>query len=615
MPAAEPARVALVTMPFGGVDRPALGISLLKALLAERGITCDIHYLNLLFADRIGLPPYEELAMFDGRRLCGEQLFAREVFGGQMPEGPPPDPLKRRSSALRSLWDKIEIWQHLCESVGPFLDECETCLPWGGYRVVGFSTTFEQNMASLALARRIKARWPGTVVVFGGANCEGEMGLELHRQFQWIDFVCSGEGDVVFPLLVERLLAGAPPPKAPGLIVRSRGQSRIAGLTALPVTDLDRLPYPDFDDYFRQVGRSAVGAQAELVIPFESSRGCWYGARQHCTFCGLNGETIAYRSKSAGRVLDEIRHLVRRYGIRHLTASDNILESHYFQSLLPELAQGDLNLLIHYEVKANLRREQIQLLKRAGVERLQPGIESLSTSILKLMQKGCTALQNIQLLKWASGLGVNVAWNFLMGFPGEDPQEYVRMAEWIPALVHLQPPQGFGLIRLDRFSPYFSSPEHFGLTRVRAAASYAAVYPFPQTVLRRLAYYFDFDYADGRDPAGYVGPLQETILYWCEHYCPFAFTLRSSEQALFLRDRRPGAVQEVGALTGAERAAYEYLDSAHSLSSLRTHLNALGHPVDEDSLRGQLDAWVQKRWIVRDGDWFLSLAVPMDELL
>ena len=53
--ASSTARVLFICMPFAGIDRPALGISLLKAALARVGIECDIEYFNLLFAEIIGL--------------------------------------------------------------------------------------------------------------------------------------------------------------------------------------------------------------------------------------------------------------------------------------------------------------------------------------------------------------------------------------------------------------------------------------------------------------------------------------------------------------------------------------------------------------------------------
>ncbi len=57
---------------------------------------------------------------------------------------------------------------------------------------VGFTSTFQQNVGSLALAKRIKQRWPHILTAMGGANCEGTMGLELSRSFEWMDFIFSG---------------------------------------------------------------------------------------------------------------------------------------------------------------------------------------------------------------------------------------------------------------------------------------------------------------------------------------------------------------------------------------------------------------------------------------
>jgi hypothetical protein len=248
------------------------------------------------------------------------------------------------------------------------------------------------------------------------------------------------------------------------------------------------------------------------------------------------------------------------------------------------------------------------------MDNLQPGIESLSTSILRLMRKGCTALQCVQFLKWASELGIQVAWNFLMGFPSEEPDEYAHMADMVPALLHLQSPWSAGLIRLDRFSPHFNDLKGFGITNVRPASNYGLVYPFPEASLRRLAFFFDFDYADGRDPSTYTAPLLEMIEYWRANYCPGALTSISNGQVLMIHDRRPGAKQARFELTGLEKAAYEYCDAAHYLEAIHGHLLELGYAVDKEALRHRLEGWVEDRLMLREGDRFLSLAVPASDI-
>ena len=70
-----------------------------------------------------------------------------------------------------------------------------------------------------------------------------------------------------------------------------------------PIDDLDALPVPDYSDYFRDLDASGVSADVLPVLLFETARGCWWGAKSHCTFCGLNGGAMAFRAKSQSRAL------------------------------------------------------------------------------------------------------------------------------------------------------------------------------------------------------------------------------------------------------------------------------------------------------------------------
>jgi len=149
---------------------------------------------------------------------------------------------------------------------------------------------------------------------------------------------------------------------------------------------------------------------------------------------------------------------------------------------------------LFYETKSNLKKEQVRLLRDAGVTMIQPGIESFSDEVLRLMKKGVSGLQNIQLLKWCKEIGVEPLWNFLLGFPGETPDEYARMAAVMARVCHLPGPTGVTAIRLDRFSPNFIDAAQFGFTRVRPLPFYGFIYDLPEDTRRNLAYYFSYEY-------------------------------------------------------------------------------------------------------------------------
>src|SRR6185503_19668701 len=110
-----------------------------------------------------------------------------------------------------------------------------------------------------------------------------------------------------------------------------------------------------------------------------------------------NGTGMKYRSKSPARVLTELSELSTRYGVRSLQFVDNILDTSYFKTVLPQLAAAGSDYILFYEVKANLKREQVRVLAQAGVRFIQPGIESLDDNVLRLIGKGNSALMNLQL--------------------------------------------------------------------------------------------------------------------------------------------------------------------------------------------------------------------------
>ena len=272
--------------------------------------------------------------------------------------------------------------------------------------------------------------------------------------------------------------------------------------------DLDRLPTPRYDDYFAALAASPLRPHVRPGLPLETSRGCWWGAVHQCTFCGLNGTSLGYRAKSPARVLAELHELQDRYGISDFEAVDNILDAGYYTSLLPALAQDGRPRRIFYEIKANVSRAGVEALVRAGVTWVQPGIESLHSGALKLMDKGVQGWQNVQLLKWSRELGLRLSWSILWGFPGEKDDWYTDMAGWLPALEHLQPPASTPRIRYDRYSVYHEQARRLGLILFPVGAM-SLVYPVGPADLDDLAYFFATEHRMG--PLRYIEGLKEEI--------------------------------------------------------------------------------------------------------
>ena len=602
---AAPARVLLACMPWAALDRPPLGLGLLHAALTGRGVRCTTHHLQFALADLIGVEEYRWVASdLPYTAFAGDWLFTEALYG---PRGE--EDRRYAEQVLHGTWAlesgdvaRLHALRTWCE---PYLDHCLRAVPWGDADVVGFTSTFEQNIASLAMARRVKEAFPHVTIAFGGANWEGEMGEELHRRFPFVDLVCSGEADRSFPRALEALGDDEALARVRGIVFRDRaGATRATGPTPL-VLDLDALPVPDFRPFFRD--RSAARGARELpaTLVVETARGCWWGAKSHCTFCGLNGNAMAFRAKGGDRALEEIRTLRERHGLDRFAVADNILAMEHFRTLLPRLAEEPPGLQLFYEVKANLSNEQVALLAAAGVDHVQPGIESLSDHVLKLMRKGTTMLQNVQLLKWCREHEVVPEWNVLYGFPGEDAEDYEEMLGVIGAIRFLDPPSGWGEVRLDRFSPYHDDPAAFGMTDVEPMLPYRFLYPFGKDALMRLAYYFDYVHADGRRPADDAAAVLDGVRSWIAEGRRGGLWLTRHGATITVTDERVAGATRRLRLTGWQARAYDACDRVRSLAGLKRELDG----VAEAPLRAFLDACVAARVMLRTGDRYLALAV------
>jgi ribosomal peptide maturation radical SAM protein 1 len=594
-------------MPFAALERPSLGLSLLKAQLARRGFPCDVRYLAFDFAGFVGLEDY--LWIHGGlpyTAFAGDWSFTRSLYGDR-----PAADAQYVEHVLLKTWglDEAAVARimRIRSYSEHFLDHCMRSIAWGNYKIVGFTSTFEQNVASLALARRIKEQRPDMTIVFGGANWEDEMGRALHRSFPFVDIVCSGEADRSFVELLERLVEGREPSDVHGIVYRREGATLATGPAEL-VGDLDALPIPDFDGFFQDRAASPVAADVTPILLLETSRGCWWGAKHHCTFCGLNGGTMAFRSKSAERVIEEIRLLRSKHGVESLSVVDNILDMRYFQTLLPRIAEERLGMSLFYEVKANLSLAQVRQLARAGVRQVQPGLESLSDHVLDLMDKGTTALQNIQLLKWCREFGVKPEWNLLYGFPGEEPSDYLDMIPLIDAIPHLDPPAAYGPVRLDRFSPYHADPEAYDMVNIRPLNPYGYLYPFDRDTLMRIAYYFDYDYRDGRDPATYVGPVLERVRGWQGGGAKGGlWVVPDGGERITIVENRPGHSRETIRLEGWRASLYLACDRAHNLHRLLETTRRQG--VADEEATDFLERCVEHRLMVNVKERYLAVAV------
>lgn len=485
--------IALVNMPFSYAKYPSIQLGTLSALLKSNGIPVDCHHLNVRFAHLIGVELHELIC--EKRALFGEWLFSSLLFRDNPKRGEYPRIFKPVFEQVAQESGKpVGYFEEMATRIAPqFLTWALRSINWGQYKLVGFTSTFDQNVASLTMAKLIKDLYPDVTIIFGGANFDGEMGLEHFRAFPFIDHVVVGEGEQSFLPLVRRILNGQTEGYPNGVICRKGETIEFSPNTVL-FSDFAKTGPPDYDDYYHLLAElGEEGGGLDRILLYEGSRGCWWGEKHHCTFCGLNAQSMKFRAKAPEQVLQELAALSQSYDAVRFRLVDNIIDMAYIDNLFGKLAEDHCDLDVFIETKSNLQKRQIKTLAAGGVKCMQPGLESMSLPQLRTMDKGVTPMQNIVCLKWSLYYHVMVSWNILLGFPGETNDDYQRQLDLIPSLRHLQPPEATGKFWLQRFSPYFTRPQEYGVRINGPGLAYEYVYDERQVDLKKIAYDFEYE--------------------------------------------------------------------------------------------------------------------------
>jgi ribosomal peptide maturation radical SAM protein 1 len=609
-------KISLVDMPFSNVYLPSIALTQIKSVTKSRfpgKVSVDIVSLSHDFAKYLGVDCYQYIstsmqALYAG---IGDWFFRQQAFP-QLPDN-------TDTYLQRYFWGKSEDERRIKDLIvrkrpklDAFMDEMITRYALDQAQIVGFTSMFMQNTACFAMAKKLKQRNPEVIIVMGGANCEFPMGRVIAERIDQIDVVFSGPALKSFPELVHYCMAGENSKCQSirgaffkGVSLQANGPGVVG--EELSIDTPIELNYEEFlqrfDEYF-------ANSDLKPILPFETSRGCWWGQRSHCTFCGLNGASMAYRALKPELAIEQFKSLFRHSGVvTKLEAVDNILPKNYLKEVLP-LIETPPDMEIFYEVKADLNEEDFAVLAKSRVRLIQPGIEALATSTLKLMKKGTTAFQNVNFLKMCVIYGIKPFWNLLIGFPGESAEVYQRYLEIIPLLSHLEPPTGVYPVRFDRFSPYYNQARSYELD-LHPMDFYSFVYPFNEEILQDFAYYF----ADHNVLAEYftavvqwIGRLQAAVEQWQARWkdqrqgLPPRLEFKGDSSIIY--DSRSGSVREYQ-VGPSGKAILDYLSKPARIEEIVKRFSAQDGP----DIPTQLELLREKGLVFHEGERLISLVL------
>lgn len=661
-----PVRLILVSMPWALADRPSIQLGSLKAYVTRvfgASIQTKAAHPYLDVERVLGRSLYRRIAE---RSWLGEAVYAALLY----PE---------RAAACARVFDKH--WSPVASGSSPVFDEIirriaefhESMPLWRDLEkahLVGFSVCFAQLSSSLFLAHALKARVPHVKIVFGGSLVSGPLGKSLLEAFPWIDFVISGEGEKPFTHLLSGLFpdvggsetdptlgtplssqaarshessslvtsaneshaavreAPRPLPDGPshesapfrsaGIFFR-RKDNRIDGGGMSQLTDLDALPIPDYEDFFREAQNTGDGRTPIFTIPIESSRGCWWHTaregqphKRACRFCNLNLQWRGYRSKEPHRIARELQVLADAYKSLHFVFVDNALNPVKLSETARAIQGSGKDYHLFAEVRLPVTREQTRDLRLAGFRRIQAGIEALSDGLLRRLGKGTQVIHNVAWMRHCEEFGIENRSNLLLEFPGSTPQEVQETLEVLQVVEIYRPLKGVRFW-LGEGSPMAMDPMACGLKGVGNHPHYAAL--FPKDISERTRFLLKGFRADRLRQRRLWRPVWDFLRRWHRRDAAFRHLtggekplLGYSDGGTFLlirRRDRQGRVQTTYRLFGPSRDIYLNCLNPMPFDVLQKRYGGFSPEV----LRGFLADMVAKGLLFGHREWFLSLAV------
>lgn len=603
----------LVSAPWALFNRPSLPLGSLKAYLLENvpGIRVQSDHLYVVVAQALGYASYRRVSQ---RVWRAESVYSALLY---------PDRASRAESLFLSTFPKKEHNRYdfkvLVQKVRAITDRWINTVEWSALKMVGLSISFCQVTASLYLISQIKRICPSLPVVIGGSSFSGEASTGLLKAFPNIDYLVLGEGERPLSELVRYLCM---PQKAradhslPESIIVS-GTKPKGGHRFCQLERLARLPVPDYDDYFGLLAKFPAAQRFFPTLPLEASRGCWWHRRDRrgqfagCAFCNLNLQWQGYRIKSSKQVVEEVKRLVQRYQVLSLAFADNTFPLNKVEAIFQGMTKLGYDLSVFAELRANTTPSALHIMKQAGVDTVQVGIESLSTGLLEKMNKGARAIDNLSIMKHCEAAGIACASNLLLHFPSSDEQD-VNETLWMLDFCRWYRPLKTVGFWLGLQSPVYRYRQPF---QIRSAFNHPNLKKlFPPSIAGAMHFIIQGYRGDKQQQRRLWRPVENKVAQWQADYAAMQ-TQTGGQPSLMVREGGPFLIIDQHfpnqpvvkhRLTGASATIYRYCDIPRQFDQICNQISTHG----PEQIQSFLSAMVDKRLMVAENNFYLSLAMP-----
>lgn len=305
--------------------------------------------------------------------------------------------------------------------------------------IIGISITSPcQFLPGCLLAKFIHQIKPETKIIFGGSCADLFINSEyIHKYdiYQYFDYILVGEGESAITQTIRSIHGEADISEIPNLAVIDTDNE--VKLNNVIVEDVLKLPLPDYDDL--DLG---LYLSPELILPYQSSRGCHYG---YCAFCNHDEKyRHNYRTKHMKKVVEDLVSLSKRYNCKYFQFVDEAIRPDCFRLMVEEMERNLEFADIKWFYYSRVSREYDQvILEKAynnGCQMVMLGVESFNQRLLNFIKKGINAETSKYCLRLFKQCKIKTYVWLMDNLPSEtideakgDLEEVKRLREYIDA--------------------------------------------------------------------------------------------------------------------------------------------------------------------------------------
>lgn len=495
-----------------------------------------------------------------------------------------------------------------------------------GLNVMGFTLNYYQLYASLYCARYLQEHFPNYkyLFVFGGATVIYPKVAEVLRVLDVEGLCVIGEGERKLEVILREILAI--PSKEAGLVERlavlHEGiydiQHRTINLyeptpaTLLDLqTPMDNLPQPNFSEYYVALRKVFTDRKlhaeykAQTWLTLEGTRGCF----AHCDFCDVHTSWSGFRKSTPERILANVLELASKHRSPRVKFMDNVCDT-WAERYAELLIERKIRIASFMECRVHHPEAFWTKLSLSGVELVQVGIEAFSPELIRAMNKGTRAKQNLLVQKWLKELGIESLSNLISHHPKSTLKHVEETKHVLRLIPHLD--------RLD-FSPLgllIGSPLDGRLSsEEKRQLEERQLFALPRSLDKYFVLKGEYEPPDNWFDRGVLDAWNK-LIKWEEKFfraCgedAFMSSTRYGSEEILIRDGRYGETKEYH-LLGDTARLYNLCHQGATLETLSRDAE-----LPTATIERSLSWLISRQLLVELDEFYIALALrPRDELI